>query len=180
MHSDNVKRSVKASSAISFKRPELLLSSVIFFRSFQVFEWSPKPLFWDDLSKNLEISLVNDMIIFLSTTTIYLSWSEIVTFLTSKQVLPLRKHIQKKKKKMVNAVFKVQFNFLVARRFHTLSWNNKISLLHELCLRITYNNDKHWNSEELLVRSNSVSIYYNNTHIFSIEMFKAANGVFQE
>ena len=99
MHSDNVKRSVKASSAISFKRPELLLSSVIFFRSFQVFEWSPKPLFWDDLSKNLEISLVNDMIIFLSTTTIYLSWSEIVTFLTSKQVLPLRKHIQKKKKK---------------------------------------------------------------------------------
>ena len=62
IHSDNFQLSAKTSFAMSVKL-RVLLSSLIFFGSSQVFDWSLKSLFWDAFSKNLEISLVSDLMI---------------------------------------------------------------------------------------------------------------------
>ena len=58
--------------------------------------------------------------------------------------------------------------------FHSHSLNNKISRIHEQCLRIIYN-DKHSNFEELLNKDNSVSIHCNNIHVLATELYKFAN-----
>ena len=82
-----------------------------------------------------------------------------------------------KRRLLLNAFFKAQFNYCtVVWMFHSRSLNNKISRLHERCLRIIYN-DKHSNFDVLLEKDNSVSIHHNNIHSLAIEMYKAANGV---
>ena len=65
--------------------------------------------------------------------------------------------------------------------FHNHLLNNKISQIHERCLRIIYN-DKHSNFEERLVKDNSVSIRHNNIQTLAIEMYKwhIANGISPE
>ena len=60
--------------------------------------------------------------------------------------------------------------------FHNRSLNNKISRLHERCLRIIYN-DTQSKFEKLLVKDNSVSMHHNNIHTLAIEMYKVANGM---
>ena len=70
----------------------------------------------------------------------------------------------RKRRILMNAFFKAQFNYCpIVWMFHTHSLNNKISRLHERCLRIIYN-DKRSNFEELLVKDNSVSIHQINIH----------------
>ena len=83
-----------------------------------------------------------------------------------------------KKRILMNAFFKAQFNYCPSIwMFHTL--NNKINSLHERCLRIIYN-DKVSRFEELLHKDNSVSIYHNNIHTLAIEMYKVVNGISPE
>ena len=60
IHSGHFKLSAKTSSVMSVKLP-VLLSSLIFFGSSQVFDWSLKSLFLDAFLRNLEISLGGDM-----------------------------------------------------------------------------------------------------------------------
>ena len=60
IHSGDFKLSAKTSYVISVKLP-VLLSSLIFFGSSQVFDWSLKSLFLGAFPTNVEISLVSDM-----------------------------------------------------------------------------------------------------------------------
>ena len=60
--------------------------------------------------------------------------------------------------------------------FHSRSLNNKINRLHELCLRIIYN-DKRSTFEEFLAKDNSVSVHQNNIHAIAFEMYKVINGI---
>ena len=79
-----------------------------------------------------------------------------------------------KRRILMNACFKAQFNHCPAVwMFHNRSLN-KINRLHERCLKTIYN-DKHSNFEELLAKENSVSIHHNNIHTLAIEMYKVAN-----
>ena len=63
--------------------------------------------------------------------------------------------------------------------FHSRSLNNKINRLHELCLRIIYN-DKRSTFEEFLAKDNSVSVHQNNIHTIAIEMYKVISGISPE
>ena len=85
-----------------------------------------------------------------------------------------------KRRTLMNAFFKSQFNYYpTIWMFHNRSLNNKIIRLHELCLRIIYN-DKHSNFKELLNKDNSVSIHHNNVHALAIEMYKITNSMSPE
>ena len=53
------------------------------------------------------------------------------------------------------------------------SLNTKINRLHELCLRIVYN-DKKLNFNELLVKDGSVFIHHQNLQKIAVEMFKVS------
>ena len=54
---------------------------------------------------------------------------------------------------------------------HNRTYNNKINRLHEICLRLIYN-DKRSSFEDLLEKDNSVSIHHKNLQALAIEMFK--------
>ena len=85
-----------------------------------------------------------------------------------------------KRRIFMNALFIVQFNYCpTVWMFHNRSLNNKINRLHELYLRIIYNN-KHSNFEELLVKDDFVSIHHNNIPTLAIEMYNVANGMSPE
>ena len=85
-----------------------------------------------------------------------------------------------KRRILMNAFFKAQFNYCpIVWMLHSRSLNNKNNRLHELCLRIIYN-DKHSSFEELLVKDNSVSVHHNNIHTLAIEMYKVVNGISSE
>ena len=76
----------------------------------------------------------------------------------------------------MSVFFKSQFNYCRAIWiFHSRTLNNKIKRLHELCLRIIYNN-KLSSFEELVHKDNSVSMHHNNIHALAIEMYKVVNG----
>ena len=77
-----------------------------------------------------------------------------------------------KRKLAVNAFFSSQFNYCpLIWMCHNRTYNNKITRLHERCLRLIYN-DKHLSFEELLEKDNSVSIRHKNLHVLATEMFK--------
>ena len=82
-----------------------------------------------------------------------------------------------KKRIIMNTFFKSQFNYcplvwICCNR----SLNTKINRLHELCLRMVYNNNKS-NFNELLVKNGSVSIHHQNLQKLSVEMFKVSRGL---
>ena len=54
---------------------------------------------------------------------------------------------------------------------HNRTYNNKINRLHEICLRLIYN-DKRSSFEDLLEKDNPVSIHHKNLQALAIEMFK--------
>ena len=62
---------------------------------------------------------------------------------------------------------------------HSRILNNNITWLHELCLRIIYN-DKLSNFDELLRKDNSFSKHHNNTHALVIEKYKVLDGMSPE
>ena len=71
--------------------------------------------------------------------------------------------------------YKAQFNYCPAiLMFHSRTLNNKISRLHERCLRMIYNN-KISNIKELLHRDNSVSMHQNNINALAVETYKVVN-----
>ena len=55
--------------------------------------------------------------------------------------------------------------------FHSRSLINKINSIHEMVLRITYNNRKS-SFEELLRKDNTISIHHRNFQVLATEIFK--------
>lgn len=60
--------------------------------------------------------------------------------------------------------------------FHSRILNNEINKLHEICLRITHN-DNTSSYDELFKSDNSVSIHILNLQILAVEFYKIANGL---
>ena len=82
-----------------------------------------------------------------------------------------------KKKTLMNAFFKAQFNYCpLLWMLHSRRLNNKINRLHERCLRVVYNNNQS-TLQELLDLDNSVSIHHKNLQCLAIELYKIFNGV---
>ena len=82
-----------------------------------------------------------------------------------------------KRKKLMNAFFKAQFNYCpLVWMLHSRLLNNKINRLHERCLRVVYNNNQN-TFEELLELDNSVSTHYKNLQCLAIELYKIFNGI---
>ena len=85
-----------------------------------------------------------------------------------------------KKRILINAFLNAQFNYCpTIWIFHSRSLNNKISRLHECCLRMIYN-DKQSNFKELLVKDNSISISIRYLYLYAIPMYMVANGISPE
>ena len=85
-----------------------------------------------------------------------------------------------KRRILMNVFFTAQFNYChVVWMSHSRFLNNKVSRLHERCLRIIYN-DKRSSIKELLVEGNSVSVHHDNIHTLAIEMYKVTNDMSPE
>ena len=89
-------------------------------------------------------------------------------------------HGKTKKRILMNALFKSQFNYspLVWMRYNR-SLNTKMNRLHEKCPRIVYN-DKKTNFNELLTKDGSASIHHQNLQKFAVEMFDFSRGLTPE
>ena len=59
---------------------------------------------------------------------------------------------------------------------HSRTVNNKINILHEICLRIVYNSKK-LSFKELLETDKSVPIHIKNLQVLATEMFKAYRNI---
>ena len=82
-----------------------------------------------------------------------------------------------KKKTLMNAFFKAQFNYCpLVWMLHSRRLNNKINRLHERCLRVVHNNNQS-TLQELLDLDNSVSIHHKNLQCLAIELYKIFNGI---
>ena len=82
-----------------------------------------------------------------------------------------------KKKTLMNAFFKGQFNYCpLVWMLHSRRLNNKINRLHERCLRVVHNNNQN-TLQELLDLDNSVSIHHKNLQCLAIELYKIFNGI---
>ena len=77
-----------------------------------------------------------------------------------------------KKRLAVNPFSLAQFNFcsLIWMR-HNRTYKNKISRLHEICLRLIFT-DKRSSLKDLLKKDNSVPIYQKSLQALAIEMFQ--------
>ena len=85
--------------------------------------------------------------------------------------------VLKKRKLIRNTFFTSQFSCCpLIWMCHSRANNRKISMLHERCLRIIYN-DKQSSFTELLNKDSSVSIHIRNIQRLAIEMFKFYNGL---
>ena len=82
-----------------------------------------------------------------------------------------------KKRTLMNAFFKSQFNYcLLICMCHSRENNKKINRLHERCLRIIYN-DKRSSFNALLEEDGSVLIHERNIEILATEMFKVSKNI---
>ena len=80
----------------------------------------------------------------------------------------------RKRRTLMNAFFKSQFNYCpLIWMCCNRSLNSKIDRLHELSLRIAYN-DKTSDFSELLEKGGSVSIHYQNIRQFATEMLRVS------
>ena len=86
-----------------------------------------------------------------------------------------------KRRILLNAFFDSQFNYYPLIWFHSRSLNNKISTLHERCLRAIYN-DKTSSLEQLLENDNSVSIHHRSISVctLAIDIYIVTNGLSPE
>ena len=81
------------------------------------------------------------------------------------------------KKETMNAFFKSSFSYSpLTWMMHSRKLNNKINRLHEICLRITYN-DVLSSFEELLERYNSVSVHNGNIQRLAFELYYLFNSI---
>ena len=78
---------------------------------------------------------------------------------------------------IVNAFVYSQFNYcqLVWVSLNRAN-NNKINRLHEICLRLIYN-DKKSSFEDLLQKDGSVSIHHRDLRTLAVELFKVFKGL---
>ena len=77
-----------------------------------------------------------------------------------------------KRRILMNSFFTSQFNYCpLVRMFHSRKVNNKLSHLHERCLRIVYS-DKMSSFWKLLETDRSVPIHIRNLQILATEFFK--------
>ena len=82
-----------------------------------------------------------------------------------------------KRKVLTNAFFTSQFSYWpLIWMCHSRSDNRKTNMLHERCLRITYN-DQQSSFTELLNKDNSASVHIRNIQRFVIETFRFYNGL---
>ena len=82
-----------------------------------------------------------------------------------------------KKKMLMNSFFKSQFSYCsLVWMYHSRTINNKINHLHEICLRVIYN-DKISSFKELLERDGSFPIHNKNLQILATEMFIDYNNI---
>ena len=83
-----------------------------------------------------------------------------------------------KRKQIMSAFFKSQFSYSpLTWMMDSTKLNNKITPLHERCLRVTY--DGLSSIEELLERDNSVSVHNRNIRCLAIELFKVFHDRFR-
>ena len=81
-----------------------------------------------------------------------------------------------KRKVLMNASFTSRFNYcLLTWMFNSRKLNNKINRLHEIFLRVVYN-DRLSTFEKQLNNNNSISIYHKNLQCLATEMFKVNLG----
>ena len=73
------------------------------------------------------------------------------------------------------SILKLIFVLLFRSMFHSRALNNKITRLHERCLRVIYNN-KNSSFEEPLRKDDSVTIHYRNIQANAVEMYKVGKG----
>ena len=74
-----------------------------------------------------------------------------------------------KKRMIVKAFIESQFgNCPLVWMIHSRSFNNKINRIHEIALRITYN-DKSSSLQKLLERDNSVTMHHRNIKILALK-----------
>ena len=82
-----------------------------------------------------------------------------------------------KKRTLMNAFFKSQFNYCpLIWMCHSRENNNKINRLHERCLRII-SNDKRSSLNALLEKDGSVSIHERNIKFLETEIFKISKNL---
>ena len=82
-----------------------------------------------------------------------------------------------KNRSIINAFILSQSSYCpLIWMFHSRTLNHKINKIHELALRIVYNNHQ-CTFEELLERDNSFTVHERNLQNLDIEMF---NGMFNE
>ena len=77
---------------------------------------------------------------------------------------------------LMKSFFRSQFHYCPIWMCHSRTNNRKVNRLHEICLRIIYN-DKQSSFIKLLEKDNSVSTHQRNLQILAIEMFKVSNGL---
>ena len=83
----------------------------------------------------------------------------------------------KKKKKLMNAFFRSQFNYCpLVWMFHVRRLNKKINHLHERCLRIVYS-DHTSTFEQLLEKDGALKFHHKNLQLLAIELFKRKNNI---
>ena len=80
----------------------------------------------------------------------------------------------------MKAFFMIQFSYFpLIWMFQSTKLNNKISKLHERCLRIVYS-DNPASFQELLETDNSVSVHHRNIQVLATELYKIVNELMKE
>ena len=78
----------------------------------------------------------------------------------------------------MNALFKSQFSYSpLTWMMYSRKLNNKITRLHERCLRCMLTYDGLSSFEELLERDNSASVHNRNIQCLAIELYKVFNDI---
>ena len=81
------------------------------------------------------------------------------------------------KRKIMNSFVNSHFLYCpLVWMLHSRKLNNRINKIHERALRLVYN-DNFSTFEELLIKSNSVSVHHKNIQNLAIELYKTKNNI---
>ena len=81
------------------------------------------------------------------------------------------------KRKIMNSFINSQFGYCpLVWMLHSRKLNNRINKIHERALRLVYN-DNVSSFQDLLIKSNSVSVHHKNIQILAIELYKTKNDI---
>ena len=83
----------------------------------------------------------------------------------------------KQRRVIMNAFIKSQFGYCpLVWMFHSRSANNRINIIHERALRVTYD-DYNSTFAELLEKDKSMTIHERNIQALAVELYKVINGL---